>query len=266
MLVLPHAVTNAERLDNMQKAVDRGFPFVKKVHEFRDDAISIVAYGPSLQDTWRDIQPPIMTVSGAHDYLVSRGIVPNFHVDIDPRPHKAQMLLQPQDGTRYLMASVCHPDFWDVLETYDVELWHLVNGNDYETIDWVGQHHPAGTECLIGGGSTAGQRAFNVAASVLGYRKFNVYGMDCSYTHLKHHAGNHTGKDQPIAWVTAGPNGRQFRTTPQLVQAAQEMQEFLQTMNAEIIFYGDGLMQELARVLKQQRKGKYERTNLGRMG
>jgi hypothetical protein len=157
------------------------------------------------------------------------------------------MLRQPQEATRYLMASVCHPDFWDILEGKEVELWHLIDGN--ETIEWVKAHHPAGMDCLIGGGCTVGQRALNVAAA-LGYRRFDVFGMDCSFSDQRH-AGPHTNEIQPIIKVEFA--GREFRTTPGLWQAAQEMAHFMLTADAEIDFFGDGLLQEVAHTLRRKR-------------
>ena len=45
---------------------------------------------------------------------------------------------------------------------------------------------------------------------------------------------------------------RIFQTTKQMVQAAIEMEKFLETQDAEVIFHGDGLMQETAKILKQR--------------
>jgi uncharacterized Rossmann fold enzyme len=56
------------------------------------EAVSIVGYGPSLADTWKDISGPVVTVSGAHDYLVERGITPDWHVECDGRDHKTKHL------------------------------------------------------------------------------------------------------------------------------------------------------------------------------
>src|SRR5207249_534090 len=102
---------------------------------------------------------PMITTSGAYDFLIDHGVMPNYYTVIDPRKETVQLLRKPGELTRYLMASVCHPDWWDVLKGYDVQLWHLINGNDLETVEWVAEHHPAGLDCMIGGGSTVGQRA-----------------------------------------------------------------------------------------------------------
>jgi len=58
------------------------------------------------------------------------------------------------------------------------------------------------------------------------------------------------GKEQKITMVQAGE--RIFQTTKQMVQAAIEMEKFLETQDAEVIFHGDGLMQETAKILKQR--------------
>jgi hypothetical protein len=242
--MLQGVLSNAERHAQMSQA--RG-QMLKKRPKFNDKWASIVCYGPSLADTWKLIKRPIVTVSGAHDYLVRRGIVPDFHVDCDPREHKARMLQNPQAKTIYLMATVCHPKYWEVLKGRQVRLWHLINGDDLETVAWVMQNHPEGANSMIGGGSSVGQRAMNVMAA-LGYRRFNIHGMDCSFT-TDRHAGAHLGKEQAKIFVKAG--NRVFQTTRQMLQAAIEMEQFITTQDAEIAFFGDGLMQETALQLKE---------------
>jgi hypothetical protein len=242
--MLQGVLSNDERHAQMLQAHGQ---MLKKRPKFNDKWASIVCYGPSLADTWKLIKRPIVTVSGAHDYLVRRGIVPDFHVDCDPREHKARMLQNPQAKTIYLMATVCHPKYWEVLKGRQVRLWHLINGDDLETVAWVMQNHPEGANSMIGGGSSVGQRAMNVMAA-LGYRRFKIHGMDCSFT-TDRHAGAHLGKEQAKIMVKAG--NRVFQTTKQMLQAAIEMEQFITTQDAEIAFFGDGLMQETALQLKE---------------
>lgn len=248
-LELAEAVSKPERFAQMQEAILR-FPFLKKTQMLREERLTIVCYGPSLKDTWDKIKGPFMTVSGAHDFMVDKGLSPCYHVEIDPREHKPKMLQKPQAETQYLMASVCHPDFWHVLRNSDVKLWHLISGNDGAVEEWVKFHHPAGVDSLIGGGATVGQRALSVGAA-LGYRKFDIYGMDCCYQRTTH-AGGHTGAHQ--ATIPVWVKGRLFTTTPQLLQAAQGMELFLKTYDADVRFHGDGLMQTIAKII-EERKG-----------
>jgi len=91
-------------------------------------------------------------------------------------------------------------------------------------------------------------------AAALGYRKFDIHGMDCSFTENRH-AGAHTGGKQVETLVQAGD--RIFKTTKQMLQAAIEMEHFLQQQDAEVRFYGDGLMQETDKILR----GRHETRN-----
>ena len=233
-----------QRHDQMTLAMGHkqkhGWTMLKRVPAHKE-FLSIVCYGPSLKDTWRYIPRPIMSVSGAHDYLVERGIVPDFHVDCDPREHKAKMLAQPQSETHYLMASVCHPLFWEKLAGRKVSLWHLHNGP--ETDEWLKEHDPHTPP--LGGGTTVGSRAFQVA-NVLGYERFNVYGMDCSFENdTKRHAGEHLGKGQKAIHVIVGD--RNFVSSPQMVEAARETMVMIQNFEVWMYFHGDGLQQEMVR-------------------
>ena len=243
--MLQGVLTNDQRHKQMAQA--KGV-MLKKRDKFNDRWVSIVCYGPSLADTWKQVNRPMVTVSGAHDFMVDRCVIPDYHVDCDPREHKARMLKRPQDSTTYFMATVCHPTFWEVLKGFKIRLWHLINGNDLETVAWVMANHPDGAGSMIGGGSSVGMRAMNVMAA-LGYRRFRVFGMDNSFT-TNRHAGPHLGKEQDKIFVRAGD--RTFQTTRQMLQAAIEMEEFIKTQDAEVAFYGDGLMQETALLLREK--------------
>src|SRR6266853_2973862 len=79
---------------NTLKVRGRIFPHYEK----HDEPIALVNFGPSLNDTWEQIKnfKYIMTCSGAHKFLVERGIIPTHHIDVDPRPHKVQLIGTPQ--------------------------------------------------------------------------------------------------------------------------------------------------------------------------
>ena len=211
---------------------------VRKSHG--KDFMSIVCYGPSLRDTWKHIKRPILTVSGAHDFLIGRGVVPDFHVDCDPRDHKVKML-HPAKAVKYRMATCCHPSLWEKLKGYDVELWHL--HNDIHTEEWVRANDPGAN--MLGGGSTAGMRALEVA-SMLGYRRFEVHGMDSSYESSEvRHAGAHLGKQQNVVEVNV--DGKWFKSSPQMVEAAKEVITFIQNYDCELRFHGTGLVQSMVK-------------------
>jgi hypothetical protein len=242
------AVGPDEYLGNMRASTLRGYPLLKPSRKFKDATLTIACYGPSLIDTWTRVRHPLMTVSGAHDFLINGGIFPDYHVECDPREHKATFTKNAQPGVEYLMASCCHPKVWENVKGKNVTLWHLY-GFD-ETNKWVKEQGEE--DSLVGGGSTVGLRALEVAAKI-GYRKFAIHGMDCSYG-ASRHAGGHPNETEREIEVKV--NGKPFRTSPQLYEAAREFVELVLRIKADIsvTMYGEGLLQELLKTAKQLRR------------
>src|SRR5262245_21786696 len=147
------------------------------VELLQPEPIAVVCYGPSLKETWEEAGKfdKIMTCSGAHDFLIARGIVPTWHVDLDPREHKHQMI-NPHQDVEYLMASCMHPQVWDRLEGYKLRLWHIYANETNKQLPTV---YPQG-EWVFTGGNNVGLRCL-VLARVLGYRNIHLFGMDCSF-------------------------------------------------------------------------------------
>ncbi len=238
--VMDHKFRHDQMTLAMVKAKENGWTMMKRVPAHKE-FLSIVCYGPSLKKTWRYIPRPIMSVSGAHDFLVERGVIPDYHVDCDPREHKAQMLKVPHQEIHYLMASVCHPSYWEKLKGHKVSLWHLHNGS--ETDVWLKENDPHTPP--LGGGTTVGSRALQVA-NVLGFERFNIFGMDCSYENeVSRHAGPHLGKTQKTIHVICGD--KSFISSPQMVEAARETLLMIQNYEIWMYFHGDGLQQEMIR-------------------
>lgn len=233
-------VLGERRLDNMRDAVKRGFP--QLVQEFTQErSMAIVCYGPSLQKMWHRLKggrEDIFTVSGAHDFLIERGIVPKGHIEADPRPHKAFFTKTPHKDVAYYIASCCDESVFDNLQGFDVRLWHSWDSPEFEQAVLEVERDPM----LIGGGSNAGLRAIAVG-TVLGYKKFSIYGMDCSFTD-EQHAGVHSGKKQRVMDVRCGD--RIFKSSPQMVSSCNEFMELLVHLNGsgcEFMVHGDGLLQ-----------------------
>src|SRR5678815_2491952 len=67
------------------KSTAAGYPPipVAKPDERKTESIAIVCSGPSLAQTWEQVKMcnHVLTCSGAHDYLIERGIIPNFHME-----------------------------------------------------------------------------------------------------------------------------------------------------------------------------------------
>lgn len=238
-----------------------------------DGRVCIVAYGPSLKDTWHTLRmerrafgAKIVSVSGAHDFLIERGIVPDYHIEVDPREHKAHFTRNPHPEVTYLIASCCHPVLIDNLveRGSKLALWHVYNSED--DFNLVNETGPDPGGWLICGGGSVGCRAVNVMYTQ-GYRTFSMYGMDCSFDASgEQHAGEHSGKKQHEWNVQIG--NRWFRTSATLVYTARGFmgnvgvlqrasednnEPFIEGTKDRIEFFmsGDGLLQELARATEQ---------------
>jgi uncharacterized Rossmann fold enzyme len=235
-----------EREAHMAHALSLDLPRLKREKD-KSGVLTIACYGPSLAYTWTKVKRPLMTVSGAHDFLIDGGIVPDFHVDVDPREHKSKFVENSHPNVRYLMASVCNPQTWENLLGRHVEIWHLVDGE--ETRKWCEKNDPEGV--AEGGGTTVGERALVVGA-MLGYRRFEVHGMDCCFSKHARHAGEHPNKDKEEMLVRLG--GEVFHTSPQLFESARSMVKFICTYDVEITFMGYGLLQAMVNEAKQIRR------------
>lgn len=237
------AMPSKERNEHMGVAISKGFERLE-LRPLGQNEMTIVCYGPSLEDEIEAIRKaprPIITVSGAHDFLINRGIVPDFHTDSDPRQHKTMFTEVPHEDVTYLMASCCHPNVWDNLQGHKVKLWHCDNGE--ETMLWLEENDPI--SFCIGGGSTAGLRAIELGM-VMGYSKFHIFGMDCSFRG-KQWAGKHSGNAHPVMRIKCA--GRDFETSGLMIQAARELIQMKENRSLDVHIYGDGL---LSSMLKEQ--------------
>lgn len=233
------ALSEHRRHAHMAYAISRKIPRLAP-RPMGDESISLACYGTSLEDSWKDITHPVISVSGAHDFLIDRGVVPDYHIDIDPRKHKIGHLKRINDRTKYLMASVCHPWVWSVLEGRNVRMWHTISGKSTEK--WLSVFDPEST--LIYGGSAVGLAAIQVAG-YLGYRHIEIHGMDGCIRDGKRHAGEHYGHKQEEVDHTAG--GRTFRTTKIMMNSNVELVNVLRSFPVFCVFHGDGLVQEMVR-------------------
>lgn len=258
------AVSETIRYENAEKnckAAKRRL-MIQPRHEKR---AVIVGFGPSLRDSIQQIAAEqrmgavIATVSGAHDYLISHGIVPDVHIECDPREHKCFFTRNPDVRVKYWIASCVHPRLVENLLGYDLTLWHVLNGDeDYRILQEIDTNPDAGGFLIQGGGSV-GVRAVNVMFTQ-GYRSFSCYGMDCSFGagEEDQHAAEHSGKKQQIMLTRVGMTGKWFRTSGTFVMVAKSFIENINYLQGacdhlgepkpydgnsiEVLVHGDGLL------------------------
>lgn len=213
---------------------------IQPTTELRSEPIAVVGYGPSLNDTWEKIREFkwVISCSGAHPFLIERGIVPNWHVAVDPLAGNTVRLIgQPHPDVEYLIASTCHPDVLEHLKGFKVKLWHI-----FDSAEEGMRTLPYGEWALFGG-SDAGLRSL-VMARFFGFTDLHVFGIDGSFGATGRHAGAHPSPQKPHYELEY--NGRTFYTTPAMVTCAKQLpHEMNQLPDVKATFYGDGLAQAI---------------------
>lgn len=225
---------------NLKKVKGRFEP-----HEaMRQDPIAIVCFGPSLKETWEELKnfKYIMTCSGAHKFLIDNGIIPTWHVDLEPREHKIQMLGTPHKDVEYLIASTVHPRYFDQLEGYNVKLWHIF-ANEHE-----GRMVLPRNEWQVTGGSSVGLRCMTLAR-LLGFTDLHIFGMDGNIREDGSHTTFHPNSPKEVFQTEY--NGKKYLTTPSILHCAKEtFRELDQMADVKATFYGDNLVTDMSKDYK----------------
>ena len=181
-----YVATPEEHQANVAANVALGLPSLEK-GPVRTDPLALVCFGPSLRYTRREIRhfKWILTCSGAHQFLIDHGLVPTWHMEGDPRPHKAEFVKRPHRRVQYLIAASCHPKMFERLKGYDVRIWHTLQTAEH----LLGQNYYPADQWVLTGGTNIGMRAL-VMGRLLGFTDIHVFGMDCS-AEGSMHAGDH---------------------------------------------------------------------------
>lgn len=237
---MPLAMAEEARERHMAWAVAQGYPRIK-YRPMTTQTLQIIGYGPSLADTWTEINPdkPLFTMSGSLKYLLDQGLEPRwgrwFHVEVDPRPHKIKVLAR-HPKVIYLIGSCAHPDLFKHLEGMHVVLFHARSGD--HTWQWVAENDPG--QVLVSAGSTVGLTAIHVGG-VFGYRHFEIFGTDGSFKGDARHAGPHAG-------IVHGQRPSQlnpaYMTSRLMENTNYEIKAMLRNFPLFCVFHGDGVIQD----------------------
>lgn len=224
---------------NRAENVRAGVPPMEKKGDglLKDEPVAIVGYGPSLNATWPRLKEfkTIWTVSKAHDFLVDRGIVPTYHLDLDPRVHKVEFMTKPQKGTQYFLSSHVHPTYPPKLLAagVDVKMFHVAI-DKHEKLD---SRYPQ-LKVRFDAGIQAAEAAF-----VRGYRNQHWFGIE--YGHADDgntHAGMHWGVTSEKCVVEVD-GGRKFISSALFFHGLMLAEQFLcDRALVRCTLHGDGLL------------------------
>jgi hypothetical protein len=220
-------------LENVQANKDRDLKCLLYLLPPNAERLNIVAGGPSLKKYVKKLKrrkDKIITVNGAHDYLIKKGVIPWATAFLDPDPILTGMFT-PHKDVKYYVSSMCHPSVFEKLDGHDVVMWHAEQG--------VGEDKILGDVLRISGGCTVSLRCINLGYT-LGFRDFHIYGLDSSFSGA-HHAYK---QDEREDILDVYCKGRKFTTTIALAAQAQDFQNLYKRFGYlfKLSVHGDGLI------------------------
>lgn len=241
----------SQMLANARVNLKRDLPAVQwcKRHDL---TLTIAAGGPSLADTYTQMDGYIAAINGSLKFLCDHGITPNACGVLDPGAHMTE-IVQANPDVRYFVASICAPSLFDKLLNAgcSVVIWHPSGDIDVENA--VKDNNPDGW-MAIGGATTMGLRWLNLGY-VLGFRKFVIHGLDSSFRD----GATHAYPDRKDAYPPIEINGYQTRLN--FLQQVSDFSKLLPRFTSpkegvfeacDIELRGDGLMQSCWRSWKER--------------
>jgi hypothetical protein len=190
----------------------------------------------------------VWSLNGAAAYLHKNNIISTAQVIADAREENAGFVAYVRSG-EHILSTTCHAAVFDAVQRfsqYDITLWSPDMDGMQAVLDELGLDN----KLMIGGGPTVGLKAMCIGLA-RGYRKFELFGFDSSYSGDDGHAYPQqlNEHDERIdVWV----DGRKFVCAPWMYRQAQHFQAQVKAMAAlgcEINVHGDGLIPWLARAM-----------------
>jgi len=243
--------TSESLKDNIRYALTLGLKELGLSPCKHDGTFVIVGSSPSLKDFTSHISKdqlagkPICAINGAHDFLIQNRIIPELFLTTDPRP-MPQNFKYRNPKTIYMIASRCHKETFESLRGLNVLLWHawMDRPETDELLD--------GKRMAIGGGTTSGLRAINVAY-VMGFRKFKLYGMDSCLDENKAKRVDGKPMNDETKTIDVIVGGKSFLCNMAMAQQAQDFQGVYAVMpDITIECFGDGLLSAIIKERKEK--------------
>ena len=206
--------------------------------------IAVVGYGPSLNQTWARLKDfdTIISTSKAHEFLLDRGLKPTYHMDLDPRKHKMEFMVRPQQGVQYMLSSHIYPQYPLMLKARGIipQMFH-VGIEEHVKLDPC----YATMQPRFDVGVQAAEWAY-----LNGYRDQHWVGIEygCAAdgnTHAGRHWGVPHGPDQRLL---IDVDGRKFEGTKLFFHGLLLAEQFLcWRASLHCTIHGDGLLGHFAK-------------------
>ena len=246
-------VDDDQLLANVRSAIRRPYPQIKP-QALQHTRICLVGSGPSLADTLPELVgllhqgAKLVTLNGAYRWALDHYLHPGTQIVMDARPENARFLEPAIPRCRYVLASQCAPETWDVVEGRDVWMFHAATGSSGPLKDLLDAHY-LGQWFGVGGGTTVLTRAISLLRTV-GYVRFDLFGADSCWLKGRHHAFDQpeNAKDKWVSMMVA-PTGhpeltKVFRCSGWMVKQAEDFLQQIRINGSQFVVtvHGDGLL------------------------
>lgn len=255
-ITLPEGLVNTDDdtlRAHITSALRRGHQQVRR-QALQPDRICLLGGGPSLNDTLPELLEllrdgaKLVTVNGAYQWALDHNLTPQTQIVMDARASNARFVDPPLPRCHYVMSSTCHPELWDRLEGRErVWIWHPVQRTDPMAADLDAYYLKAWEP--VGGGTTVITRALFVLR-MLGYVRFDLFGVDSCWLQGKHHAYPQPENDGDHRYrVTVSPSGhpelaREFVCAGWHLKQVEDVLKILRINGQHFLLnvHGDGLL------------------------
>ena len=231
---------------NIESTLKRDYIPFNDMLGTKSGAVAIVGSGPSLKTNWKELlnfKGDILACNAACQFLLDKGIVPQYMMCFDADPLVLEFFTPHQDIT-YLLGSRVTPKVFDILEGCRIVVWHAAGDEKIQEILESNNR----MEPMVIGGSAAVTRAM-VLVLPMGYTEVHVYGGDSSFVDGETHIRKSTTKERRMA-VKCG--SRVFEVAPWMLTQVNDLKNMvplLTSQNVKLHLHGDGLLQHVAREL-----------------
>lgn len=234
--------------ENMRYSASLGLPevFIEKAHPTK---ALIVGSSPSLPSQFETIKKlqaegaKIFAINDAMTYLIDRGVIPDCCVVFEICDDSSVVLKAIHPEITYYVCSMCHPTTFDKLRSNKVVVWHLESDEGAHRKEQQAFKSPF----VIGGGTYTFTRTIPVAI-VLGYRDFEIFGVDLSHPKdsPSHYFGEVSYNGNPIEVMAEATTGESvvYTTRAHWARQADEFRRFC--LNHHYMFkckvHGEGML------------------------
>src|ERR1700692_424273 len=197
--------------------------------------MAIVGGGPSVSNYIEQIKQfrvndldNLMSINAAHNWLIEHGIIPRIHVisefDVEDIPIALGGL--PHRDVTYYLSSSCHTNLFRQFNGYKCVLWHpFMPMQGYQQA--ISRYFK--NEFMVMSGFATFFKSLAIA-TILGFRDFELFGLDSSFEGSSHVGDYVIANKEPRISVWAadqwGKKLKKFTTQGGLAFQAKEFLEF----------------------------------------